>query len=152
MSNVSPQVHVVSATVSFRELLDTFDWVSCTGPFENRAFISRCSGKIYWEGSDLNDSDDELPEDVEDESLYVAVPHKTNLHLGRILALRFVQERLPESHERVKHIFSRRGAYAQFKALLDGVGHLELWYEYEAKATEQALREWAAENEVPLEL
>lgn len=64
---------------------------------------------------------------------------------------RFVRERLPEVHARVEKIFTRRGAYGQFKGLLEGVGLLEAWHVYEAQAVEAALREWAEEQGIALD-
>lgn len=90
--------------------------------------------------------DDELPEDIEDGSIYVAVPSKADLNLGKSLALTFAEEQLAESFQIVENFFRRRGAYGRFKDLLERKGCLEAWYSYEAKATELALREWAAEE------
>jgi hypothetical protein len=64
---------------------------------------------------------------------------------------RFVREHLPDVHARAEKIFSRRGAYGRFKSLLEGAGFLELWYEYEAKCIEAALRGWAEEQGLPLD-
>lgn len=45
----------------------------------------RASGKIYW-SSESEALDEELPEDIEDGTCYVAVPDKRDLDLGRELA------------------------------------------------------------------
>ena len=138
-----------SAPVSFDDLLAAFEWVSAAGPFENEAYVSRVTGKLHWSSS-LNELDEELPEDIEDESIYLAVPHKTDLELGRDLVYRFVEDHLPEFFELVSGFFRKRGAYSRFKTLLERKGKLEAWYEYEASAVEQALRDWCADNEIPL--
>ena len=52
----------------------------------------------------------------------------------------------PSSYETVSNFFRQRGAYGKFKDLLERKGQLEAWYEFEAKAPELALREWAAEQ------
>ena len=56
----------------------------------------------------------------------------------------------PSSYETVSNFFRQRGAYGKFKDLLERKGQLEAWYEFEAKATELALREWAAEQELSI--
>ncbi|HEY1394320.1 MAG TPA: hypothetical protein VFV25_13185 [Methylibium sp.] len=114
----------MKATVSLAELMHAFDWVSAAGPFENEAYVSRDTGKIHW-ASDARELDEELPEDIEDGSLYVAVPHKSDLDLGRSLALRFVEEHMPESHGVVRGYFGRAGAYSRFKDLLERADRLE---------------------------
>ncbi len=131
--------------ISFDDLQAAFDWVSAGAPSENSAFIDRQTGVAYW-ASDINDSPDELPDDIEDASRYLAVPHKNDLDLGRALALRFAQEVLPDHYQAVSNYFRERGAYARFKRLLEQQGVLHTWFEFEARAAEGALRSWAQDN------
>lgn len=135
----------MSTPVKLSELLDAFDWVSASGIFENQAYVNRESGKVYWSSS-TSELEEELPEDIEDGTLYVTVPHKNEFDLGRSLALRFVEEQLPDSYELVHGYFRKQGAYSRFKNLLERQGRLEAWHQYEAGAVEQALREWSEEN------
>lgn len=139
----------MTTRVRLSELRDAFTWVSVDGPFENVAYVSRASGQI-WLVTDYDDVGDEAPEDADDESLYLQVPSQKELDLGRSLVLRFAQEHLPERFDDIRGFFQRRGAYAKFKALLDGCGMLPVWSAYEANGVEQALREWAADNDVEL--
>ena len=138
-----------SAPVSFADLLAAYEWVSASAPMENDAYVSRATGKIHW-ASSVTDVEEELPEDVEDGSIYVAVPHKYDLDLGRALALRFADEHLPDSYEVIAGFFRKRGAYGRFKDLLERRDCLQAWYDYEAHAVECALREWSGENGLPL--
>lgn len=130
------------ANVYLSELVDAFEWVSAAGPFENTAYLSRQSGRIFWD-TDAGDLEEELPEDVEDGTLYVCVPHKHDLDLGQTLVFRFVEANAPDAYDQVRGYFSRRGAYARFKDLLERRGLLQAWYSYEQQACEVALREWA---------
>ena len=43
-----------------------------------------------------------------------------------------------------------KGPTRGFKDLLDSEGVLERWYKYEAEASERALRDWCAENDIQL--
>lgn len=131
--------------VKLTELVAAFDWVSAAGPFENAAYVNRETGAIHWSSS-MNELDEELPDDIEDGTRYLAVPHKNELGLGRDLALRFVEENVPNSYELASSYFRKRGAYGRFKDLLERQGCIESWYQYEAEAVEQALREWCREN------
>ncbi|MEO5669651.1 MAG: hypothetical protein ABIR26_03065 [Ramlibacter sp.] len=135
----------MNTAVGLAELVDAFDWASAVGQFENEAYVCRATGRI-WLISDLDDTGEEPPADVGDESLYLPVPSKNELDLGRSLALRFVEEHMPESRERVWAFFARAGAYARFKQLLGEAGQLDSWFAYESQGTREALREWAAEN------
>ena len=135
--------------VSYADLLTAFEWVSSSAPMLNSAFVSRKTGALHW-ASMLMELEDELPEDIEDGSIYIAVPHKNDLDLGKNLVLNFTDERLPESSATVATFFRKRGAYGRFKDLLERKGLLEAWYEYEAQAVEQALRTWSEENGLQL--
>lgn len=130
--------------VAFDDLLAGFDWVGAA-PFENSALVSRATGLVHWVStSGALDDEDELPDDIDDGAAYVAVPSKQDLQLGKSLALDFAREAMPDAFDQVCAIFSRRGAYARFKDLLDRHGLLDAWHAHEARHVEAALREWAA--------
>ena len=104
----------------------------------------RCSTDAQY-----GDLDEELPDDIDDEK-YAAIPDKRELDLGRPLVLDFVRQFLPEDYDEVRRIFSRKGAYGRYKALLVRRGALDRWYDFSNKAEEAALREWCAENGIEL--
>ncbi len=133
-----------NAPVKFDDLLAAYGWVN-SSPDDSAAFVSRATGKVHWSSSTI-ELDDELPDDIEDGSLYIAVPNKHNLNLGRDLTLTFAEDQLADSYEAVANIFRHRGAYGRFKDLLDRKGLLQAWYDFEAQSTETALRQWAAEE------
>jgi hypothetical protein len=132
-------------SVDLDDLLAAYEWVGAgeVATVDAEAYVSRITGTIHWCGEGV---DEEPPEDIEDGSLYVAVPHKSEFDLGRSLALAFVDEHLPRSSETVRDYFHRRGAYQRFKALLAQAGQLEAWHQYEQKAKEEALNRWCVEN------
>lgn len=135
----------MNVPVSLSELLDACDWVSSgeAAGLDAEARISKETGAIHWLGEEV---DEEPPDDIEDEHLYVAVPARADLDLGRTLALQFAQEHLPGSLDAVSGFFHKRGAYSRFKALLEDAGQLDAWRRYEADATERALREWCEDH------
>jgi hypothetical protein len=139
----------MSVSLSLKELLAACEWVSGgeAAALDCEAYVSRKTGSIHWRGEGV---DEELPEDIEDGSQYIAVPHKSEFDLGRSLAIRFAEEHLPQHQEAVYEFFRKRGAYAQFKSLLSRAGQLDAWHEYELSATEISLREWC--NEAGFEL
>jgi len=137
--------------VSFQEILDAFEFVSMGGgPGEHQALLCRQTGKIYWhsEYSDLDDLNDELPDDIEDDEKYIAIPDKRELGLGKPLVLDFAREFLPDDFDEVRYIFSKRGAYPKFRALLERRKAIDRWHEFESKATERALRDWCELNSI----
>lgn len=137
-------------TIKYDDLSLAFDFVSSGAPMEHRAFVSLETGQVYW-ASELNPADEEeLPDDLDTSGRYLEVPHKNDLDLGRQLALRFVEERLPAQYNRAADIFRSRGAYRRFKELLASEGCLEQWYVFETEATELALRGWCQENDIQL--
>ena len=134
--------------VSFFDLQLTFEFVRSGGMGENEAYLDRESGKIYWR-SEFGDSDEELPDDIDDKRC-ILIPDMRELDLGKPLALDFARKFLPEDHDEVRHIFSRRGAYRRYKDLLVRRGALERWYDFSNKSEETALREWCTENGIEL--
>jgi hypothetical protein len=136
---------IESAVIKLDTLLDAFDFVSSGAPFEREAFICKVTGASYWRSA-YGDVNDDLPEDIDDADKYAAVPHKNDLDLGKRLVLRFAADVLPHDYDEVRAIFSRKGAYARFKDLLDRRGKLQQWYDYEEKARRDALLEWCRSN------
>jgi hypothetical protein len=139
----------MNVPVNFVELLAAYEWVSEgeTLAMDCEAYISRSTGTVHWRGEGV---DEELPQDIDDGKVYIAVPHKNEFDLGRSLAFRFVEEQVPQSRETVRELFRKRGAYAKFKSLLERGGQLDAWHRYEAAATEVALRKWCGENGITL--
>jgi hypothetical protein len=138
--------------VSFNEILDAFEFVSFGGFGEHQAYLCKRSGKIYWhsEFSELDELDDELPDDIEDDRRYLAIPDKRELDLGKPLALEFVSQVLQGDFDEARRMFGRRGGYGNFKRLLVQRRALEQWYDFERNATERALREWCELNSIEL--
>lgn len=95
---------------------------STSRAFEN-TMRCRKSGKV-WLVSDFDDAGEDPPEDVDDDSLYLVVPGKTELDLGRHLALEFTTQELPDCSSEVKGFFARPGAYARFK---DSLAERGVW-------------------------
>jgi len=132
--------------IEFDALLDAFEYVS-SEQGENVALLCRETGVIHWH-SDLEIDLEPLPDDVDDAQKYIAIPHKNDLDLGKRLVLRFCRDVLPDAVAEVKEIFSRRGAYANFKRLLEQRVLVDQWYDYEAKAQREALLEWCRDNDI----
>jgi hypothetical protein len=132
----------------FQDILFTFEFVSGDG--SNEALLCRRTGKIYWRSplSGLDEIEDELPDGIEDDENYIAIPHKRELGLGKPLVQDFAREYLPKDFDDVKTMFSKRGAYQKFRTLLIKRKVLDRWYDFESKATEQALREWCELNSI----
>jgi hypothetical protein len=135
--------------VKLDDLVNAFDFVSAGRLFEHEAYLSVETGVIHY-CSELGGLDEELPDDIDDPEKYIAIPHKNDLDLGKRLALRFVEDLLPDEVDNAYGIFSRKGAYSRFKSLLEDRGMLQQWYEYEEKSTKQALREWCESNGIEI--
>jgi hypothetical protein len=131
--------------VSFTELSDAVQFVSAGHNEENQAYLCKTSGKIYYHSEFVPDLD-ELPGDIHDEEKYLRLPNRRDLDLGRPLVLDFAREFLPDDLDRVQDIFRKRDAHTRFKLLVVRRGILDRWYDFQAKAEEQALREWCEDN------
>lgn len=137
----------------FADIRDAFDMANMGGPADHKALICRKTGKVYYlysEYSGQAEFSDELPDDADDEEKYAWAPNKRELDLGKAMVLDFAREVMPADFEEIRGIFGRRGAYQNFKALLARKGARDRWHEYEAKATEEALRNWCSLNDIEL--
>lgn len=144
---------MTQASVKFADIQDAFDFVSFGDELmEHYAYLSKETGKIYWHSEFDDDEDEPLPDDIDDDEKYIAIPHKNDFNLGKNLVLQFAAEQLPESYDKVREIFSRRGAYARFKDLLEYQDMLQQWYDYEQQAGENALREWCNDCDIKIDV
>jgi hypothetical protein len=136
---------------AFSDIELSFEFVSSEGGSTHEAFLCRRTGKIYWRSDSSDDlNEEEMPDDVEDEEKHIAIPGKRELDLGKPLVTDFAREFLPNDFDEVRYMFSNRGAYKNFRALVTRRNVLDRWYEFESKATERALREWCELNSVEL--
>jgi hypothetical protein len=131
-----------SMPVDFEDIALALEFLDAGG----EAVVCRRTGKVYVhsEFSDIDEFPDAFDDD--DDENYVEIPHKRDLGLGKPLVLDFAREFLPDDFDEVRYIFSKRGAYQKFRALVTRRKVLERWYEFESKATERALREWCEFN------
>ncbi|MDA0591359.1 MAG: hypothetical protein O2820_24805 [Planctomycetota bacterium] len=135
--------------VAFNTILEAFEFVSSGRPCEYTAWVNRDTGESYWL-SELGDDLDELPGDFEGSDAYVEIPHKNDLDLGSRLVHSFVISELPDSEDEVQEMFRAAGGYRRFDALLERTGRKQDWFDYEASATDRALRQWCEENRIVL--
>ena len=112
-------------------------------------YLKKESGQLYY---DSDASEDEIPDDIDDSKKYLQIPTKQDLGLGKPLVLKYVSEHLPEKLNEVHEIFSRKGAYQRYKALLANLGKLEDWYKYESESQKEALIDWCEENEIEVSI
>lgn len=126
--------------MKFSDLEEAFDFVGGATPCERTAMICAQTGQVCLR-SELGGID-EIPDEAYDSDSWREVPHKNELGLGRDLVFSFISQRLPADLDRVRSIFSRRGAYSNFKGLLEERGILEEWYEFENDRQKEAILEW----------
>lgn len=140
--------------VKFGDILQAFEFADVNGGMgECHTFVCRQTGKIYYQFEDdsLQElEDDELPDDIEDETKYLPVPNSRDFDLGKPLVLAFVREFLPNDLEEVRAIFSKRGAYQRFKALLARRQAIDDWHGYRDEATKRALRDWCEVHSIEI--
>jgi hypothetical protein len=136
--------------VKLADLEEALLFVDAGGGYDTAAWVCRETGAVLLHSEDAGEWEPVLPADIDDAARYVAVPGKHDLGLGKPLALEFARTQLPACYEQICAIFSRRGAYARFKDLLDRRDSLDAWHDWEAEQTRQALRTWCADNGITL--
>jgi hypothetical protein len=139
--------------VKFKDITAAFEFANTNGDMgEFRAFVCRRTGKIYYQTDfvDAEELNDELPDDIDDEEKYLALPDKRDLGLGKPLVLDFARKFLPDDVDDVRYFFGKRGAYPKFKALLARRGAIDRWHAFRDEATEQALRDWCTLHSIEI--
>ena len=134
--------------VKLSDLELAYDFVSSSS-FDASGYVCRETGETFLK-SEEGDLDD-LPDDVETNDRYVALPDKFDLNLGHDLVHDFVSEYLPERSDEVYSFFRRKGAYSKFKDLLIRTNMQDKWYEFKNARTYSALIEWCKENNIAVE-
>jgi hypothetical protein len=134
-------------TMKLNDLIDAVQYVGSDRPGMNTALYDPVTGEIYIHSEMLGEGT--IPEDLDWETC-TQIPHPNELELGRNLVFLFVAQRLPEKGDFVTRLFKKRGAYGHFKQLLNTLGLLEAWYEFEDAALRNALRKWCQENEIAI--
>jgi len=110
---------------------------------DSEAYLDTENGKIYYVGDLV---DEAPPDDIYDNKKYICVPSKSELDLGKSLAIQFTAESLPHKLDGVYNIFSRKGAHSKFKRMLESLDQLENWYAFEQAALKRAILDWCKEN------
>ena len=128
------------------DLEDAFMYVGGAAFGERTAMICPQTGQIYLR-SELGEID-EIPEEVYESDLWFEIPHKKELGLGHDMVFSFVAQHVPADLDRVERIFSRRGAYSNYKDLLAERGILEEWYVFEETRTREAILNWCRVMEI----
>jgi hypothetical protein len=136
--------------INLGDLVDACEFVSAASFDEHQAYICQQTGRIILVADGVDIAADISFSDDPETGLYLAVPHRRDLDLGKRLALSFVAEELPGAFDEARDIFRRKGAYGRFKHLLRETGTLDRWYTFEAQATEAALAAWCDEVGVTL--
>lgn len=112
-----------------------------------QAYVSRVTGQVHVA---MPDFEEELPEDIDDESIYLQLPTRRDLDLGKPLVIAFTKEFLPSDVELVYAFFRKKGAYRAFSELLHRRQKTKEWYAYQAAATERAVLEWCLDHGITL--
>ena len=135
--------------MKFSDLEYAFEFINVGDSYEHEAFVSRSTGQTYIR-TDMAGID-ELPEDVLENDDYVEIPNKYDFDLGKDLVWQFVDRQIPGLKTKVRGIFSRRGAYARYKAFLEDLDLLDAWYRFENERTREVLLEWAREKGISID-
>jgi len=115
----------------------------------NSVYLCKNTGRLYYI-SEYGDSEEDLPDDLDENGQYLRLPDKHDLDLGSRIVHRFIKEHAPDFADDVRAIFSRKGAYRRFKSFLEANDMLDAWHAYENAQTEAALKAWCQNNGIEL--
>ena len=103
--------------IDLNELESAVMFVSVNGGMENDAYLNRETGEIFYDSPD-GDQEEELPDDLEDDTKYVKIPNERDLGLGIPLRLDFIRKHAPDSYEEAFLISRRPKACERLRDLL----------------------------------
>lgn len=129
------------AKVDLEQLLHSLEVVSFHLS-EIEVFVNTRDGRIVWRGEAC---EDEIPEDIDDASVWTPMPTKHDLDLSQHLVHRFIAAHAPGLRAEVEAIFHRRGAWGRYKDLLHDRGLVDRWHAFEEAESRAALVQWCAE-------
>jgi hypothetical protein len=137
---------------SFDEIFKAFEFVSLAPVDDNQAILNIATGEIVQKTGMLDE--EEFPEEVETSDNYIWIPHKDDLDLGKGLIFDFVDLYMPEEKKAAKRLFrfGRAGAVSGFVKLLESLGKIGQWREFEKEETRNALLDWCDENEIEIDV
>ena len=129
--------------VQFTEVELAYGFTSNDQGYGNVANLYKKTGKFYYvsEIAGMNDFEEEgLDPPSED---LAEVPSQKELGLGKPLVMRFCEKHLnEEDRNKVRDFFTKRRAYSRFRGFLEKKDLLQIWYDFENKATREALVDW----------
>ena len=137
------------ATVNAEDLEDALLMVSEPGT-EAEAWVSRATGEVHASSELLDEAAAPLPDDIDDASRYVPVPHISTLDLGLELVFDFANAALPDEAGRVQEMFRRADGYRHFSELVEERGLTDRWHHFREAQTRAVLAAWCEENGLEL--
>jgi hypothetical protein len=135
------------------KIADLVEAMDFGGDGDMQAWVCVATGEMHFHSDLVGDDENfELPDDIEDETQYLAIPDRREMGLGRRVALGFASEAMNErDFADVREFFSHRGAYKRFRSLIERRGLLQRWYDFQKQADEAAMREWAEDDGISLD-
>lgn len=130
------------------DIIDAIEFISADPDLDSEAFLSLDSGEIFIRSPYCDEELANCPDDVDDSTEYLPLPHKHDLDLGVRLVNEFVAEYRPSATDDVYAMFRKPGAYSRFKDWAEREGLLDEWYRFEEDSKTAAVREWCSENDV----
>lgn len=136
--------------MKYLDLESAYEYANLGGSYDHFAFVSKKTGEILYGGGD-GEIEEERYDEIYESDDFVEVPEKADFDLGTRLVWKFVAREIPGMEPKIRAIFSRRGAYARFKDLLEYNGLLESWFSFESEMTKVALLDWCSSNGIEVE-
>jgi len=141
--------------IEFQKVYDLFTEVGMSEPGLFMPYINPTTNEAEWlptsDSEAMIDYEDleEMQERINNEPGWIELPDKHELKLDSRLPLGFAEDCLkPEDCDLVYNFFRHRGAYSNFRALLDRLDMTQTWYQYEDNAIRAALKKWLVNNKI----
>lgn len=137
---------------AYSELSSAYDYANFYNDPEAAAYVNVKEGKIVVLVPEERSESGEYEEARKalQKGEWIALPEKRELGLGKDLVFRFAEDHFSLNEQRfIAGMFSRSGAYGNWRDFLECKGLLNEWHQFENEEEDKALKEWLTDMEIP---
>ena len=113
---------------------------------EDLLFYNKLTGETEWFGEETGNPNDLELDDIEEDENFVALPSKWDINEYEMMEDFMNVQENKEIQNQIFHAIKGRGAFRNFRAVVESNGLLEEWYKFKDSVYEQIVKNWCEKN------
>lgn len=109
-------------------------------------FYNKLTGETEWFGEETGNPNGLELDDIEEDENFVALPSKWDINEYEMMEDFMNVQENEEIQNQIFHAIKGRGAFRNFRAVVENNGLLEEWYKFKDSAYEQIVKDWCEKN------